>query len=156
MQHSTLFNHWWFIRMLVIVARCPRQWSHDFMILWHHQVTFMPFTGLQTFKFKFSENSLWSNILNYLQTKVTPRNPHSCIFFNRSWRSESFDKLNFFSFGLASNQKSFNAACNSIFCIFEQPLWISSIFWNGQFSFFQKNFRKSFLLSNIIFVGYVL
>ena len=81
-------------------------------------MTFMPFIGSQTFRVKFSENSLWSNILNYLQTKVTPRNPHSCIFFNRSWRSESFGKLNFFSFGLASNQKSFNAACNSIFLHF--------------------------------------
>ena len=43
----------------------------------------MPFLGLQTFKYKyFSENSLQSNILNHLQTKVTPKNLHSCIFIS--------------------------------------------------------------------------
>ena len=30
-QHFTLFNQCWFIRMLVIVARCPRKLSEDFM-----------------------------------------------------------------------------------------------------------------------------
>ena len=29
----------------------------------------------------FSETSLWSSILNHLQTKVTPKNPYSCNFF---------------------------------------------------------------------------
>ena len=49
-------------------------------ILWH-QLIFMPFIGLQVFKVElFSENSLWSSILNHLQTKVTPKNPHSCFF----------------------------------------------------------------------------
>ena len=44
---------------------------------------FMSFIGLQTFKVMFfSENSLWSNILNHLQRKVTPTNPHSCIFIS--------------------------------------------------------------------------
>ena len=44
---------------------------------------FMPFLGLKTFKVKlFSENSLWSSILNHLQRKITPKNPHFCVFFN--------------------------------------------------------------------------
>ena len=74
-------------------------------------MTFMPFIGLQTFKVKFSENSLWSNILNHLQTKVTPKNPHSCIFFSMILE---FWETYFFSFRLADYQKSFNAACNYI------------------------------------------
>ena len=32
-QHFALFNHCWFIRMLVTVARCPRICSEDFMTL---------------------------------------------------------------------------------------------------------------------------
>ena len=38
---------------------------------------FHRFADLQSQGF-FSENSLWSNILNHLKTKVTPKNPHSC------------------------------------------------------------------------------
>ena len=85
---------------------------------------------LQIFKIQlFSENSLWSKILNHLQTKVTPKNPHFCIFFQYdSKKTESFYKLNFFSFGLADDQKSFNTACNNNFSIFVQPLWISLLF----------------------------
>ena len=41
--------------------------------------TFHRFTDFQSLAF--SENSLWDSILNHLQTKVTPNNPHSCIFF---------------------------------------------------------------------------
>ena len=36
--------------------------------------------------------------------------------------------LIFFSFGLADDQKSFNAACNNIFLHFVRPLWISLLF----------------------------
>ena len=41
--------------------------------------TFHRFTDFQSLAF--SENSLWGSILNHLQTKVTPNNPHSCNFF---------------------------------------------------------------------------
>ena len=82
-------------------------------------MTFMPFIGLQTFEVKFSENTLWSNILNHLQTKVTPKNPHSCIFFQYdSEEVRVLAKLFFFSFGLADYQNSFNPACNNIFLHF--------------------------------------
>ena len=44
-------------------------------------MSFMPFLGLQTFKVQlFSGNSLWSNILNHFQTKVTPMNLHESPF----------------------------------------------------------------------------
>ena len=33
-------------------------------------------------KLSFFENSLWVNVLNHLETKVTPKNPHACIFFS--------------------------------------------------------------------------
>ena len=80
--HFTLFNHCWFIRMLGIFAKCPRKWpENDQKMLWHHQMTFISFICLQTFKVKlFSQKPLWSNILNWLQTKVIPKNPHSYIF----------------------------------------------------------------------------
>ena len=87
-----------------------------------HQLTFMPFICLQIFEVKFSENSLWSDISNHLQTKVTPNNSHSFIFFFFfsiwSWRSERFGKLSFFSFGLADDQKFFNTAFYNIFLHF--------------------------------------
>ena len=55
--------------------------ENDQKILWYYQIIFMPFICLQTFKVKlFSENSLWSSILNPLQMEVTPKKPHSCIF----------------------------------------------------------------------------
>ena len=94
--------------------------SKKIIRFWDHRMAFMSFIGLQTFKVKlFSGKSLWSNILNYLQTKVTPKNPHSCIFFSmilKKW--EFLTNFNFFSFRLADDQKSFNAACNNIFLHF--------------------------------------
>ena len=41
---------------------------------------FYRFADLESSAF-FPENSLWSNILNHSQTKVTPINPSFCIFF---------------------------------------------------------------------------
>ena len=150
MQHFTLINHCWFIRILVIVAWCPRQWSEDFM-------TFMLFTGLQTFKVKFSENSLWSNILNHLQTKVTPKSPHSAFSLIWSWRSESFGKLNFLNFGLPNGQKFFNATCNCIFLHFWAAIMdFLNILKCSVFFLLIKLQGVSYPLSNIIFVGYVL
>ena len=50
---------------------------------------FIPFIGLQAFKVKlFSENSLWTSILNRLQKKVTLKNPHFCIFFFSIYNSK--------------------------------------------------------------------
>ena len=82
-------------------------------------MTFMPFIGLQTFKVKlFFENSLWSNILNHLKAKLTPENPLLLHFLQYDPEEVSFEKLIFFSFGLADYQKSFNGACNNIFLHF--------------------------------------
>ena len=40
------------------------------------------FPGFADVKVKvFSGNSLWSSILNHLQTNVIPKNPYSCNFF---------------------------------------------------------------------------
>ena len=79
---------------------------------------FIPFIGLQTFKVKlFSEKSLWGSILNYLQTKVTPKNPHSCIFFFSIYNSKEvrvLTNLIFLNFRLTDDQKSFNTVCNNI------------------------------------------
>ena len=61
----------------------------------------------------FSENSLWSNILNLLQTKVTPMNPHFLVFQYDPKEVRVLTNLIFFSFGLADDQISFNAACNN-------------------------------------------
>ena len=44
-----------------------------------------------------------------------------------SRRSESFDKFNFFSFGLADD-KNLLMPATIYFCFFEQPLWIASLF----------------------------
>ena len=49
----TLFNHCWFIRILVIVAGCSKKWSEDFITS--------------------------SNYFHAFQN--TPQNTHSCIFF---------------------------------------------------------------------------
>ena len=49
-QQFTLFNNCWFIRILVIVVRCPRQWSEEFMT---SSNDFMPFIGSQTLEVKF-------------------------------------------------------------------------------------------------------
>ena len=83
-------------------------------------MTFVPFIGLQMFiKVKLlCENSLWSNIFNYLKIKVTPKIPHSCIFFSKIVKKWKFWQTYLFSLGLADDQKSFNAACNNIFLHF--------------------------------------
>ena len=77
-------------------------------------MSFMHFICLHTFKVQvFSENSLWSNILNLLQTKVTPMNPHFLFFQYDPKEVRVLTNLIFFSFGLADDQISFNAACNN-------------------------------------------
>ena len=92
--------------------------KNDLKILWHYQMIFMPFLGSQTFKVKsFSENSLWSSNLNHLQTKVTPKNPDSCIFFFSIYNPKGMIVLtnfSFLSFRLADDQKPFNVACKNI------------------------------------------
>ena len=66
----------------------------------------------------FFENSLWSSIISLENKRNSLEPPILACSSVWSWRSESFDKLNFLSFGLADDQKSFNAACNSIFLHF--------------------------------------
>ena len=50
-QHFTLFNHCWDIRMLVIVARCSRHWSEDFMTSSNAFHAFHRFADLQSWVF---------------------------------------------------------------------------------------------------------
>ena len=80
----------------------------------------MPFIVLQTFKVKLLlENSLWRNILIHLKTKVTPRNPLFLHFVQYGPEDvRVLTNLIFLNFGLAGDQKSFNAACNNIFFAF--------------------------------------
>ena len=80
----------------------------------------MPFIVLQTFKVKLLlENSLWRNILIHVKTKVTPRNPLFLHFVQYGPEDvRVLTNLIFLNFGLAGDQKSFNAACNHIFFAF--------------------------------------
>ena len=80
----------------------------------------MPFIVLQTFKVKLLfENSLWRNILIHLKTKVKPRNPLFLHFLQYGPEDvRVLINLIFFSFGLAGEQKSFNAVCNHVFLAF--------------------------------------
>ena len=85
----------------------------------------------------FSENSLRSNILNHLQTKVTPTNPHSCISFfqydpkvvriliNLIFLVLGWQMIKNYLFNYYLMQPA-----TIYFCIFVQPLWISFLFWN--------------------------
>ena len=80
----------------------------------------MPFVVLQTFKVKlFLENSLWSNILNHLQTKLTPL---ILLFFDfLQYGPEEVIILPnwiYFNFGSAKDQKYVDAACDHIFLHF--------------------------------------
>ena len=80
----------------------------------------MPFIVLQTFKAKLlSENSMWRNILIPLKTKVTPRNPLFLHFVQYGPEDvRVLINLNFLNFGLAGDQKPFNAAWNHVFFAF--------------------------------------
>ena len=118
MKHFTLFNQCWFIRMPVIVARCPRKWSQDFMTSSNEFYAFHRFADLQSSAF------FWKvTVGQYFKSLANKSNSHECtfwIFFSMVLKDWEFLKLklNFFSFGLADDQKSFNAACNNIFLHF--------------------------------------
>ena len=62
--------------MLAIVARCPKNRLEDFVTSSNEFYAFHRFPDLHSSAF--FENSMRSNILNYLQTKVM--NPYFCIF----------------------------------------------------------------------------
>ena len=87
-------------------------------------MVFMPFIGLQAFKVKlFSENSLWSSILNHLQAKVTPKNPHSCIFFFSTYNPKVvtvLTKLIFLVLGLQTIKNHLKEQATVLICIFAQ------------------------------------
>ena len=97
--------------MLVIAARCSRKWSEDFMTSSNEFYAFHMSAHLQSSFF--SENSLWSNILNLLQTKVTPWIPIFSFFQYDPKEVRVLRNLIFFIFELADDQKSFNAACSN-------------------------------------------
>ena len=106
---------------------------------------FISFIGVQTFKVKlFTENSLWNSTLNHLQTKVTPKNPNSCIlFFFIIYNPKEVTVLKnlislFLDLQMVKNPLMQSATI--LFCIFAQPLWIS-LFLN--FFFVLKNFISS-------------
>ena len=136
-QHFTLFNHYLFIRMLVIVTTCPRKWSEDFLTLSN---------DFQAFKVKlFSKNSLCSSILNHLQTKVTLKNPNSCIFFffftiYNPKVVTVLTNLIFLVLGLQMIKNSLMQPLTILFCILAQPLWMSLFL---KFFFILKNFLSS-------------
>ena len=64
--------------MLVILERCPKNRLEDFMTSSNEFYAFHWFADLQSSAF--FEKSLWTNILNHFQTKVTLMNPRFCIF----------------------------------------------------------------------------
>ena len=105
---------------------------------------FMPFIGLQAFKVKlFSKNSLCSSILNHLQTKVTLKNPNSCIFFFTIYNPKVVTVLTnliFLVLGLQMIKNSLMQPLTILFCILAQPLWISLFL---KFFFILKNFLSS-------------
>ena len=105
----------------------------------------MPFIGLQAFKVKlFSKNSLCSSILNHLQTKVTLKNPNSCIFFFFTIYNPKvvtvLTNLIFLVLGLQMIKNSLMQPLTILFCILAQPLWISLFL---KFFFILKNFFSS-------------
>ena len=83
-------------------------------------MTVIPFIGLQIFKVKlFFEDSLQSNTLNHLKTKVTPQHTLLLYFLQYDHKKvRVLTNLIFFSFGLVDDQKSFNAACKNVFLQF--------------------------------------
>ena len=89
----------------------------------------MPFIGLQAFKVKlFSKNSLCSSILNHLQTKVTLKNPNSCIFFFTIYNPKVVTVLTnliFLVLGLQMIKNSLMQPLTILFCILAQPLRMS-------------------------------
>ena len=104
----------------------------------------MPFIGLQAFKVKlFSKNSLCSSILNHLQTKVTLKNPNSCIFFFTIYNLKVVTVLTnliFLVLGLQMIKNSLMQPLTILFCILAQPLWMSLFL---KFFFILKNFLSS-------------
>ena len=136
MQCFTLLDHCWFRRMLVIAAKCLRKRLEDFMTSIDFYA-FHRFAGLQSWAF------FWKlTVKQYFKSLAKKSNPQEPpflhIFFSayiilRKWEF----LLNFFSFRLADDEKSFNAACKNIilhffaaimdfFILFEMLSFLSS------------------------------
>ena len=116
MQHFKLFNHCWFIRMLVIAVRCPRQWSEDFMTSSNAFHVFYRFADLESYvcwiltvgqHFKSIANKSNSQELPFLY--FLQYDPKEVRVLKKK------KKFFFWIFWLADYQKSFNAVCNNIF-----------------------------------------
>ena len=115
-----LFNQCWFTRKPVIVARCPWERSEDFMTSSNEFYAFPRSTDLQTLAF------FWKLIVEqYFKSLSNESNSHESPwisifdFFQYSPKEvRLLTNLIFFSFGLADDQKSFNAAWKNIFLHF--------------------------------------
>ena len=76
-KHFTLFNQCWFIRMAVIVARCLRKWSEDFMTPSNEFYAFHRFADLQSIAF------FWKiTIGQYFKSLANKSNSHECTFLH--------------------------------------------------------------------------
>ena len=135
MQHFSLFNNCWLIRMLVTVARYPRKWSEDFMTSSNDFYAFHRFAGLQSqdFFLKLNKEQYFKSLANKSNSQESPF-LHFLQFDPKEVRV--LTNIIFFSFGLADDQKPFNVACNNIFFNVFAPLWIPLSIWNAMFSFF--------------------
>ena len=121
------------IQSLLVHENAAMVKKNDQKILWHYQMIFISFIGVQTFKVKlFTENSLWNSTLNHLQTKVAPRTPIPAFFsVYIILKKLQFEKLNFFIFRFPDGQKSFNAVCNNIllhFCTAIMDFFLFKLF----------------------------
>ena len=115
--------------MLVFVASYSRLTSYDM------KNDFMPLLGLQPFKLFFFFGNL--TVEQYYKSLANKSNSQESPFLHFLQYDPKevrvLTDLIFFSFGLADDQKSFNATCNIFFfffffCIFVQPLWIPFLF----------------------------
>ena len=67
-----LFNHCWFIRILVIVARCQRKWWEDFTTSSNELHVFHRFAGLQSkvFFWKLTVEQYFKSLANKSNSQV--------------------------------------------------------------------------------------
>ena len=108
----------------ILLFRVQIKYHMIHLILWHCQIS-NDFRAFHRF-----ENSLESGILNHLQTKVTLKNPHSCIFFFSIYNPKEVRVL----IKMMIKNPLMQTATIT-FRIFAHPLWIS-IFWSIKFFFF--------------------
>ena len=76
-EHFTLFNQRWFIRMPAIVARCPRNWSEDFMTSSNEFHAIHRFADLQSL-------ACFRKLIvgQYFKSLANKSNSHECSFLH--------------------------------------------------------------------------